>query len=117
MNSTSTRKERRARSRAARALLRGRRRAAKPHSLTSHVVSAGESPETAKRIAGGLRTVAKRIGLVGKTSRTRRTVDGRGRLRKVTRYSSNQFRVALAVYTPRKAELAAARERLMAVVA
>lgn len=78
-------------------------------------MSAGESPVIAKRIAGSLRTVAKRIGLVGRESRTRRTVDGRGRLRKVTRYSSAQFRVALAVYAPRKAELAAARERLLAV--
>ena len=117
MHSISTRKERRAKARAARAVLRDRRRQNRRHSLASHAISAGESPETAKRVAGSLRTVAKRIGMVGKAGRTRRTVDGRDRLRKVTRYTTAQFRTALAVYTPRKTELAAARERLLAVSA
>ncbi|MEU9760266.1 hypothetical protein AB0D98_10960 [Streptomyces sp. NPDC047987] len=111
------RRERRATRRTARAVLRDRARANRPHSLASHVIARGESAETAKGIANGLRTAAKRLGLVGKAGRTRRTVDGRGRLRRVVRYTADQFRTALAVYRPRKAAYIAARARLLEVAA
>ncbi|MFE2930639.1 hypothetical protein [Streptomyces sp. NPDC059278] len=111
------RSTRRAHRRAARAVLRDRTRAARPHSLASHIVARGESTETAKSIAAGLRTAAKKLGLTGKAGRTRRTVDGRGRLRKVVRYTVAQFRAALAAYRPRKAAYIAARARLLAVAA
>ena len=117
MRNPAIRRERRASRRAAAALLRDRRRANRPHSLASHAIARGETPETARSIAGALRTVARRIGLTGQTSRTRRTVDGRGRLRTVTRYTNAQFRAALAAYRPRKADNADARARLLAEVA
>ncbi|MGW3164811.1 hypothetical protein ACWC9Q_18445 [Streptomyces sp. NPDC001142] len=115
--SHNTRRSRRAERRAARAVLRDRARANRPHSLASHVIARGESAETAKGIANGLRSVAKKLGLVGKAGRTRRTVDGRGRLRKVVRYTAEQFAAALTVYRPRKATYVAARARLLAGVA
>ncbi|MFJ1695687.1 hypothetical protein ACIOHC_11135 [Streptomyces sp. NPDC088252] len=111
------RRARRATRRTARAVLRDRARANRPHSLASHVLNGGESAETAKSIANGLRTAAKRLGLVGKAGRTRRTVDGRGRLRKVVRYTADQFRTALNAYRPRKATYIAARARLLEVAA
>ncbi|TXS78672.1 hypothetical protein [Streptomyces sp. sk2.1] len=111
------RRERRATRRTARAVLRERIRAGRPHSLASHIVARGESAETAKGISAGLRTAAKKLGLVGKAGRTRRTVDGRGRLRKVVRYTATQFAAALASYRPRKAAYVAARARLLAGVA
>ncbi|MFF3730413.1 hypothetical protein ACFYXM_08870 [Streptomyces sp. NPDC002476] len=111
------RRERRATRRTARAVLRDRARANRPHSLASHIVARGETAETAKGIANGLRTAAKRLGLVGKAGRTRRTVDGRGRLRRVVRYTTSQFAAALAIYRPRKAAYIAARARLLEVAA
>lgn len=113
----NTRRTQRAHRRAARAVLRDRTRANRPHSLASHIVARGETTETAKSIANGLRTAAKRLGLVGKAGRTRRTVDGRGRLRKVVRYTATQFAAALAAYRPRKAAYVAARARLLEVAA
>ncbi|MFF8716185.1 hypothetical protein ACF07T_32840 [Streptomyces sp. NPDC015184] len=111
------RRARRATRRTARAVLRDRARANRPHSLASHVIARGETAETAKSIANGLRTAAKKLGLAGKEGRTRRTVDGRGRLRKVIRYTATQFAAALAAYRPRKAAYVAARARLLAGVA
>ncbi|MFJ2374981.1 hypothetical protein ACIOZL_19560 [Streptomyces sp. NPDC087769] len=111
------RRTRRATRRAARAVLRDRARANRPHSFASHVARSCETAETAKSIANGLRTAAKRLGLVGKAGRTRRTVDGRGRLRRVVRYTADQFRTALTAYRPRKAAYVAARARLLEVAA
>lgn len=111
------RRTRRATRRTARAVLWDRARANRPHSFASHIVARGESTETAKSIANGLRTAAKRLGLVGKAGRTRRTVDGRGRLRRVVRYTATQFRTALAAYRPRKQAFIAARARLLEVAA
>lgn len=115
--SKAIRRARRATRRTARAVLRDRARANRPHSLASHVIARGESAETAKGVAAGLRTAAKRLGLTGKAGRTRRTVDGRGCLRKVVRYTVDQFRTALAAYRPRKAAYIAARARLLEVAA
>jgi hypothetical protein len=113
----NTRRTQRAHRRAARAVLRDRTRANRPHSLASHIVARGETTETAKSITNGLRTAAKRLGLVGKAGRTRRTVDGRGRLRRVVRYTADQFRTALNAYRPRKQAYVAARARLLEVAA
>lgn len=113
----NTRRARRADRRTARAVLRDRARTNRPHSFASHIVARGESAETAKSIANGLRTAAKKLGLTGKAGRTRRTVDGRGRLRHVVRYTADQFRTALAAYRPRKAAYIAARTRLLEVAA
>ncbi|MFD4855124.1 hypothetical protein [Streptomyces atratus] len=116
MRHPSTRRSRRAAGRARRAVIRDRARANRPHSLASHIVARGESAEIAKSVSAGLRTAAKKLGLAGKAGRTRRTVDGRGRLRKVVRYTADQFRAALAVYRPRKQAYVAARTRLLAEV-
>ncbi|MEU2134965.1 hypothetical protein [Streptomyces sp. NPDC018352] len=113
----NTRRTQRAHRRTARAVLRDRARANRRHSLASHAVRLGESAETAKNISAGLRTAAKKLGLVGKAGRTRRTVDGRGRLRRVVRYTAGQFRTALAAYRPRKQAYIAARARLLEVAA
>ncbi|MFF2964259.1 hypothetical protein ACFVT1_36450 [Streptomyces sp. NPDC057963] len=115
--SKAIRRTRRATRRAARAVLRDRARANRPHSLASYVLNGGETAETAKSISAGLRTAAKKLGLTGKASRTRRTVDGRGRLRRVVRYTADQFRAALAAYRPRKQAYIAARARLLEVAA
>ncbi|MEE1774470.1 hypothetical protein PUR34_41445 [Streptomyces sp. JV185] len=115
--SKAIRRVQRAHRRAARAVLRDRTRANRPHSLASHIVARGESAETAKSISAGLRTAAKRLGLTGKAGRTRRTVDGRGRLRRVVRYTTTQFAAALQAYRPRKQAFVSARARLLAGVA
>lgn len=95
--------ERSAATRLTRSLRRGR-------SLATHAVAAGVDAATAAGVAGGLRTVAKRIGVEPvKVVRTHRTTEGRApRLRKVNHFTAAQVDVLLRNYKPRKAEFKAA---------
>lgn len=95
--------ERAAATRFARSLVKGR-------SLATHAVAAGVDAETATGVAGGLRSVAKRLGMAPvKVDRTHRTTAGRAaRLRKVNHFTAAQVQVLLRNYKPRKAEYKAA---------
>ena len=95
--------ERAAATRFTRSLHRGR-------ALATHAVAAGVDAGTAAGVAGGLRSVAKRLGMAPvKVDRTHRTTEGRSdRLRKVNHYSAAQVGILLRAYKPRKAEYKAA---------
>jgi hypothetical protein len=83
-------------------------------SLATHAIAAGVAPETAKGVAGGLRSVAKRLGVQPvKVARTHRDAD---RLRPSYRYTPAQVAQLRANYKPRKPEYRAAVE-LMALAA
>jgi hypothetical protein len=81
------------------------------------LIAAGVDRATAAGAASGMRSAAKRIGVVpAQTARTRRTVNG-GRARtthSVYRFTAAQVARIAAAYRPRKAEYKAA---LMAVAA
>lgn len=108
-----TTRERRAHRRSLRATLRRRcaenRLAAsvrrRPRSLTTVAIAAGIDRATASGTANGLRTVAKRLGIIpAQTARTRRTVAG-GRAHRshnVSRYTLGQVQVLIRAYRPRK---------------
>jgi hypothetical protein len=85
-------------------------------SLATHALAAGLDNETAKGIANGLRSVAKRLHITPvRMTRTPRTLDGRdGRSRKVGHYTSAQVRLLVANYKPRKPALIVAAYRLAA---
>lgn len=101
--------------RKAQQILKARRSARRPHSLTSHAIRCGLAVEDAKGVANGLRTQAKKQGLTGRTALVGRTVEGRckGRKRRVVRYTTHQVVCALRTYRPRKATYVAARERMI----
>lgn len=79
----------------------------RPRSLTTHVLAAGIDTDTARGVAGSLRTVAKRLGIKPEqTTRSRRSAQG-GRPRhghRVYRYTRSQVQTITAAYKPRKAE-------------
>lgn len=104
----ATLRERSAATRLTASLNRGR-------SLATHVLAAGIDPETAKGVANGLRSVAKRlhVGPV-RTTRTPRTLDGRdGHGRRVGHYTTPQVQLLLVSYAPRKAEYRDARNFML----
>lgn len=113
------RKDRRATRRTLRATLRERSAATRlaascrrrPRSLATVAIAAGVDRDTATGTVNGLRTTAKRLGLVpAETATTRRTVAG-GRARKtrtVSHYTVAQVARLVAAYKPRKPEYVAA---------
>lgn len=114
MNARSTKarrtiRERSAATRLTASLARGR-------SLATHVLAAGVDAETAKGVANGLRSVAKRLHVEPvRITRTRRTLAGRdGHGHRVQHFTTTQVRVLLANYAPRKPEYRAAAYRLAA---
>ncbi|MGC2997441.1 hypothetical protein ACPF8X_03290 [Streptomyces sp. G35A] len=121
-------RERRAKRRSARTILRRRSAATRlvasvrrrPRSLATVAIAAGVEKTTAAGIASGLRSVAKRLGLTpAQTARTRRTVNG-GRARKtrtVYRWTLAQVRQLVAAYSPRKATYVAAAATIAAFAA
>ncbi|MFF2168154.1 hypothetical protein ACFVWP_46990 [Streptomyces sp. NPDC058175] len=123
MTHSLTTRERRALRRSLRATLRHRcaetRLAAsvrrRPRSLTTVAIAAGIDRATASGTANGLRTVAKRLGIVpAQTARTRRTVHG-GRAHQthnVSRYTLGQVQVLIRAYRPRKPEYRVAVDRI-----
>jgi hypothetical protein len=126
-NSTSSRRARRAARRALRATVRARARqhrlttgcARRPRSLASHLLAAGLDRDTAAGTANGLRSVAKRLGMMpAAIGRTRRTVHGgRGRLHRVARYTRAQVLTLMAAYRPRKTAYRAARDLVLGLAA
>jgi len=95
------------------ALLRARRFTAslrKGRSLATHVIAAGVTdPKAVSAVAGGLRSAAQRLGVAPvRTARTRRTVRGRSRLRRVQHFTAAQVARLAASYKPRKPEYVAA---------
>lgn len=128
MTHPSIRRERRTTRRSLRATIRRRsaetRLAAscrrRPRSLATIGLAAGVAKDTVTGIANGLRSVAKRIGLVpAARARARRTVAG-GRARRthtVSHYTLPQVCTLIAAYSPRKAEYRAAASRIAAFTA
>ncbi|RPE39792.1 hypothetical protein EDD90_2810 [Streptomyces sp. Ag109_O5-1] len=99
-------RERTAANRLVSSLRRGRAR-----SIATHVIAAGIPAETAKGVAGGLRSVAKRLGVKPvRVVRVHRNADHQGKVRH--QYTAAQVAVLRANYKPRKAEYVAAMERL-----
>lgn len=96
--------------RTATAVRRGRGRA-----LATHAIVAGVSTETAKGVAGGLRSVAKRLGIKAvRVVSLRRSDNHPGKVRH--QYTAAQVATLRANYKPRKAEYKAA-VALMALAA
>jgi hypothetical protein len=85
-------------------------------SLATHVLAAGIEPETAKGVANGLRSVAKRLHVTPvRVTRTRRTLDGRdGHGHQVQHFTTTQVRLLAANYAARKPEYRAAAYKLAA---
>lgn len=83
--------------------------------LATHVIAAGVPAADVAGVTNGLRSVAKRLHLAPvKVSRTRRTVEGKSRLRKVGHYTAAQVAVMVTEYKPRKASFIAAKHALAA---
>lgn len=102
-------KQRSAQTRLTASLNRGR-------SLATHLLAAGVDADTAKGVANGLRSVAKRLHLEPvRVTRTRRTLNGRdGHGHRVQHFTTTQVRLLVAAYKPRKAEYRAATYKLAA---
>lgn len=85
-------------------------------SLATHLLAAGIDPATAKGVANGLRSVAKRLHVEPvRTTRTRRTLNGRdGHGHRVQHFTTAQVTVLVAAYKPRKPAFVAARLTLCA---
>ncbi|GBQ04369.1 hypothetical protein SSP531S_58630 [Streptomyces spongiicola] len=84
-------------------------------SLATHIIATGADATTVKGVASALRTAAKKAGIKGTRTRTRRTVDGfRGRAVTAYRYTRAQVAQIAAAYKPRKAEYKAIRAALLA---
>lgn len=125
MTHPSIRRERRTTRRVLRTELRHRSAATRlaaschrrPRSLATVAVAAGVAKDTITGVTNGLRTVAKRLGLVpAATARTKRTVAG-GRARRtraVTRWTLAQVARLVAAYKPRKPEYKTAAARIAA---
>jgi Tfp pilus assembly protein FimT len=95
-------RERTAAHRLAASLRRGRAR-----SIATQVIAAGVAAETAKGVAGGLRSVAKRLGIKpARVVRNDRNDRREGKVRH--HYTPAQVAVLRANYKPRKAEYKAA---------
>jgi hypothetical protein len=114
MNDRSTKarrtiRERSAATRLTASLRRGR-------ALATHLLAAGIDTETAKGVANGLRSVAKRLHVAPvRMTRTPRTLDGRdGHSRRVGHYTSGQVHLLLIAYKPRRAEYVAAKNLALA---
>lgn len=116
-------RERRATRRSLRATLRRRCTAnrlvascrRRPRSLATHLIAAGVDRDDIAGAASGLRSVAKRLGVVpAVTGRTHRTVHG-GRshaTHNVYRYTAAQVARIVSAYRPRKAEYKVAAQML-----
>lgn len=100
-------RERSAQTRLTASLNRGR-------ALATHLLAAGIDADTAKGVANGLRSVAKRLHITPvRVTRTRRTLNGRdGHGHRVQHFTTGQVRLLVAAYKPRKAEFKAATFRL-----
>ncbi|MFC1420790.1 hypothetical protein [Streptacidiphilus cavernicola] len=74
--------------------------------IATHVIAAGVETDAVAGITNGLRSVAKRLHVEPvKVTRTHRTVQGHGRMRRVGHYTTAQLVRLAAAYRPRKAEL------------
>jgi hypothetical protein len=99
-------RERATATRLANSLRRGRSR-----SIATHAIAAGIPAETAKGVAGGLRTVAKRLGVKpARVVRNHRNDRHQGKVRH--HYTAAQVAVLRANYKPRKAEYVDAVARM-----
>ncbi|MFG3287315.1 hypothetical protein ACGF3G_00635 [Streptomyces sp. NPDC048179] len=99
-------RERAAATRLAASIRRGRAR-----SIATHAIAAGIPAETAKGVAGGLRTVAKRLGVQPvRVVNNRRNDRNPGEVRH--HYTPAQVAVLRANYKPRKAEYVDAVARM-----
>jgi hypothetical protein len=85
-------------------------------SLATHALAAGLDTETAKGIANGLRSVAKRLHVAPvRVTHTPRTLNGRdGHTHRVGHYTTAQVQQLLVAYTPRKPEYRDARNYMLA---
>jgi hypothetical protein len=84
--------------------------------LATHLLAAGIDTETAKGVANGLRSVAKRLHVAPvRMTRTPRTLDGRdGHSRRVGHYTSGQVHLLLIAYQPKKPAYVAAKNLALA---
>ena len=85
-------------------------------SLATHLLAAGIDADTAKGVANGLRSVAKRLHITPvRVTRTRRTLHGRdGHGHRVQHFTTAQVRLLAANYKARKPEYRAATYKLAA---
>jgi len=82
--------------------------------LATHVIAAGVPAEDVAGVTNGLRSVAKRLHVEPvKTTRTHRTIQGPGRMRKVGHYTTAQVAVLVANYAPKKPAYRTARAHLL----
>jgi hypothetical protein len=107
MNKNTAKARRTLRERAAANRLVASVRRGRAHTIASHAIAAGVGAETAKGVAGGLRTVAKRLGV-----KPVRVVNNRRSDRNPSKvrhhYTPAQVAQLRANYRPRKAEYVAA---------
>lgn len=85
-------------------------------SLATHLLAAGIDTDTAKGVANGLRSVAKRLHITPvRITRTRRTLNGRdGHGHRVQHFTTAQVRLLAVNYKARKPEYRAATYKLAA---
>jgi hypothetical protein len=111
------------RSRTARKILRQRSRDTRltaslnrGRSLATHALAAGLDADTAKGVANGLRSVAKRLHVTPvRVTRTRRTLNGRdGHSHRVQHFTTAQVRLLAANYNAKKPAYRAAAYKLAA---
>lgn len=115
MNSNSRTARRTLRDRAAATRLVNSIRRGRARSIATHVIAVGVPAETAKGVAGGLRTVAKRLDVTPvRVVNNRRNDRHPGKVRH--HYTPAQVATLCAAYSPRKAEYKAA-VALMALAA
>ncbi|MFB7383656.1 hypothetical protein ACFC6U_39695 [Kitasatospora purpeofusca] len=113
--------------RKAAAIIRSRRRVSqlaktfghRPRSLATYTLAAcGMNRRTAEGCANSLRTVAKKLEIVGIPGITTRTIEGPAEgERPTTRYTKADVHKIATAYKPRKPEYRAARAALLALTA
>lgn len=112
-----------ARATAARRIIKARRNEAKAHkaglhTVTSHALRAGISPEDAAGIGNAIRAKAKVLGVTGATAHiVRRTEAGITWAKNAKRYTVADIALLLTGYRPRLAKYVAAKAALAAYVA
>lgn len=115
MNKNTAKARRIVRERAAATRLVNSIRRGRARSIATHAIAAGVPAETAKGVAGGLRSVAKRLGVKPvRVVRNDRNDRNEGKVRH--HYTAAQVVVLRAAYKPRKVEYKAA-VALMALAA
>jgi hypothetical protein len=111
MNKNTAKARRIVRERAAAHRLASSIRRGRARSIATHAIAAGVATETAKGVAGGLRSVAKRLGVKPvRVVRNDRNDRNQGKVRH--HYTAAQVAVLRANYKPRKAEYIAAVEQM-----